>query len=125
MTELMYKEEAYQIVGAAMEVYNAMGNGFVEPVYQECMEIELGMRAIPFEQQVPIPLEYKSSRLKQQYIPDFICHGRIIVELKAVKAITDEHRAQLLNYLKATGLHLGMLINFGTYPKLEWERMVL
>lgn len=125
MTELMYKKEAYQIVGAAMEVYNAMGNGFVEPVYQECMEIELGMRAIPFQQQVPILLEYKSSRLKQQYIPDFICHGSIIVELKAVKAITDEHRAQLLNYLKATGLRLGMLVNFGTYPKLEWERMVL
>ncbi len=125
MTELIYKEEAYQIVGAAMDVYNTMGNGFVEPVYQECVEIELGLRGISFEQQVPIPLDYKSRRLKQQYIPDLTCFGSIIVELKAVKSIVDEHRAQLLNYLKATGLHLGMLVNFGAYPKLEWERMVL
>lgn len=83
------------------------------------------MQSIPFAAQVKLPINYKGRPLKQYYIPDYICHGQIIVELKAVKNLTDEHRAQVLNYLKATGYRLGLLVNFGSHPKLEWERIVL
>ena len=123
--DLLFKEEAYRIVGAAMEVYNDKGSGFLEPVYQECMEMELGLRAIPFVAQTQLTIHYKGQELRQRYIPDLICHGAIIVEMKAAKEIADEHRAQLLNYLKATGYRLGLLINFGHHPGLEWERLVL
>ena len=124
MTELMYKEEAYKIVGAFFEVYNEQGCGFVEPVYQECLEIELGLQGIPFRAQQQLQLQYKGRRLKQIYIPDFICFDQIIVEIKAVSALCDEHRAQIHNYLKATGFRLGLLVNFGHHPKLEYERIV-
>jgi len=123
--ELIYKQEAYDIVGAAMEVYRDKGHGFAEPVYQECMEIELAHRSIPFQAQREIRLIYRGQTLHQSYIPDLICHEKIIVELKAVKELADEHRAQLLNYLKATGCALGLLVNFGHHPGLQWERLVL
>jgi GxxExxY protein len=124
MTEILFKEEAYKIVGACFEVYNTQGCGFVEPVYQECLEIEFGLQAIPFEAQNRLHLSYKEHPLKQIYIPDFVCFGQIIVELKAVSKLCDEHRAQVHNYLKATGFRLGLLINFGHHPKLEYERIV-
>ena len=125
MTELIYKDETYQLRGAAFEVYKEMGSGYVEPVYQECMEKELRNCSIPFEAQRQITIKYKGSPLAHHYVPDLVCFDKIIVELKAVKALQAEHRAQLLNYLKATGMRLGLLINFGHYPGVEIERIVL
>lgn len=124
MTEILFKEEAYKIVGACFEVYNEQGSGFVEPVYQECLEIEFGLQRIPFQAQERLQLSYKNQPLKQLYIPDFVCYEKIIVELKAVSQLCDEHRAQVHNYLKATGFRLGLLVNFGSHPKLEYERIV-
>ncbi len=125
MSEFLYKDESYLIRGACFEVYKEKGNGFLEPVYQECLEKELALQGIPFKAQAPLKLFYKGDPLKQSYIPDFICYGKIILEIKAVKKLTDEHRAQLLNYLKATGLKLGFLINFGHHPCIEIERIAL
>ena len=122
---LRYEELSRKIIGCCFEVYNEKGNGFVESVYQECLEIELEMQDVLFESQPELRIDYKGRELKQFYKPDFICDGNIILELKAVKVLTDEHQAQLLNYLKATGLKVGYLINFGSYPKLEFKRMVL
>ena len=125
MAEIIYKDESYTIMGACFEVYKEKGPGFVEPVYQECLELELAAQSIPFEAQKPLALDYKGTPLKHTYIPDLVCYGKIIVELKAVSALTDEHRAQVLNYLKASGYKLGLLINFGHHPKLQHERLVL
>jgi GxxExxY protein len=122
--ELICKQECYRIVGACFEVYNEKGCGFLEPVYQECMEIELEYQQIPFVAHEQLKLHYRGRELRQRYIPDFICFGKIIVELKAVSKLIDEHRAQVINYLNATGFELGVLVNFGSYPKLEWERLV-
>ncbi len=121
--EIIYKDECYQINGACFEVYKEKGCGFLEDVYQECLEIEFEMQKIPFEAQHPLKLSYKGRPLKKKYVPDFICFGKIIVEIKAVKSITDEHRAQVQNYLKATGYKLGLIINFGHYPKVQIERI--
>lgn len=121
--ELLFKDESYAIQGAVFGVYREMGCGFLEAVYQECLEKELISRHLPFEAQKELVLSYKGEHLAQTYRPDFICYGKIIVELKAVKEITPEHKAQLLNYLKATGLELGLLVNFGAYPKAEIIRM--
>ena len=122
---IIYKEESYIIQGAIFEVYREMGGCFLEAVYQECLEKELGRLGIPFQPQVQLALTYKNERLIQTYKPDFICYGKIIIELKAVKEIGDEHRAQMINYLKATGIKLGLLVNFGHYPKATIERIVL
>ncbi len=102
-----------------------MGNGFLEPVYQECLEIEFTRQKIPFVVQKELLLSYRNQVLKQKYKPYFICYDKIVVEIKAVDKIADEHRAQILNYLNATGYKLGLLINFGHYPKIENERFVL
>ncbi len=123
--EIVYKDESYRIMGACFEVYKEMGCGFVEPVYQECLEIELGMQELPFVAQAALRLRYKGRRLKRRYTPDFILFGKIVVEIKAVKELSDKHRAQVYNYLKATGYRLGLLVNFGHYPKVEYERIVL
>jgi GxxExxY protein len=125
MSELIYRDESYSIMGACFEVYKEKGHGFVEPVYQECLELELAARGIPFDAQKPLTLTYKGTPLRHAYIPDLVCYGKIIAELKAVSALTNEHRAQVLNYLKATGLKLGLLVNFGHHPQLEYERPVL
>ena len=122
--DLIYPEEAYAIFGACFEVYNQMGNGFVEPVYQECLEIELEMRLIPFSPQHELQLRYRGRPLKRKYIPDFVCYEKIVVEIKAVSALTDEHRAQVHNYLAATGYQLGLLINFGHAKGVQYERIV-
>ena len=121
---VVYKDESYRIMGAGFEVYNQKGCGFLEPVYQQCLEIELALQGIPFSAQQELALDYKGHRLRQTYKPDFICFEKIVVELKAASELTDEHRAQVHNYLKATGLKLGLLVNFGHYPLLEHERIV-
>jgi GxxExxY protein len=121
--ELLFKQECYVIQGAVFDVYREMGCGFLEAVYQECLEKEFRIRQVPFEAQKELVLMYKNEKLVQTYKPDFICYEKIIVELKAVKEIASEHKAQLINYLKATGLELGLLINFGSYPKAEIIRI--
>ena len=105
-------------------MYKEKGHGFLEAVYQECLAIELDEQQVPFEEKPQIRLEYKGRPLRQEYEPDFLCYGEIILEIKAVKKLSDEHRAQVINYLKATGKQLGLLVNFGHYPKMEHERFV-
>ena len=122
--KLLFKEEVYNIMGACFQVYKDKGQGFVEPVYQDCLEIELSYRQIPFERQRQFKLKYRNQELKRYFTPDIICYGQVILELKAVSEIADEHRAQLINYLKVTGMRVGLIINFGHHPGLQWERMV-
>ena len=121
---ILFKEQSFRIIGACFEVYKEKGNGFLEAVYQECLARELHGQQIPFEEKPRLRLEYKGQALRQGYEPDFVCYGEIILEIKAVKNLTDEHRAQVINYLKATGKQLGLLVNFGHYPKIEHERFV-
>jgi GxxExxY protein len=123
MSEIVYKEESYRIIGACFEVYNQKGFGFTEPVYQECLQIELELQGIPFVAQPEIQLGYKGHPLTQSFKPDFICFDKIIAEIKTVSAIIDAHRAQALNYLNAMNFELGLLINFGSFPKLVYERL--
>lgn len=125
MSHLLFEEETFVIRGAVFEVYREMGAGFLEPVYQECLESEFASKGIPFVSQPELKLNYKGQPLKQTYRPDFICYEQIIIELKAVKNIAPEHRAQVLNYLKATNLRLGLLVNFGSYPKAQIERLIV
>ena len=122
MASIVYRLESFEIMGACFAVYKEKGCGFLEGVYQECLEMELGDRTLPFIVKPSLSLSYKGRPLKTKYQPDLICHDKIVVELKAVTALTDEHRAQLQNYLRATGMKLGLLVNFGHYPKLEYER---
>ncbi|MFM7037892.1 MAG: GxxExxY protein [Planctomycetaceae bacterium] len=124
MAELVFAQEAFQIIGACFEVYNQMGTGFPEAVYQECLELEMTERGIPFVAHGQLRLSYKGKELQQIFIPDFFCFDRIIVEIKATTDLCNEHRAQVHNYLKATGQRLGMLVNFGHRPLLEYERIV-
>jgi GxxExxY protein len=121
----LYKAETYAIRGAVFHVYRAMGAGFLEAVYQECLEREFLKRQIPFEARRSLPLEYEGERLRQTYVADLVCFDRIILELKALRAIAPEHRAQLMNYLRATGLRLGLIVNFGSSPQVEIERLAL
>jgi GxxExxY protein len=122
--EILLKDEGYAIIGACFEVYNDKGSGFLEAVYHECLEIELELRRIPFRAQPELKLNYKGQTLNKTYQPDLDCYGKVIVEIKAVCELTDEHRAQVHNYLKATGYRLGLLVNFGAHGKLEYERIV-
>lgn len=124
MSELIYARECYQIVGACFEVYNDKGGGFLEPVYHDCLGLEFGLQAIPYQHEPALHLTYKGQPIKHTYSPDFICWDKIVVELKAAEKLTDEHVAQVLNYLNATGCHLGLLVNFGHHPGLEWKRIV-
>ena len=124
-SNIIYRDESYRIMGACFEVYKEKGCGFLEPVYQECLEMELGMQGILFQPQVGLALAYKGRPLKQKYVPDFICFEKIILEIKAVSQLNDEHRAQVHNYLRATGYKLGLLVNFGHYPGVEHERIVV
>jgi GxxExxY protein len=121
---LLYEQESYQIIGACFEVYKEKGAGFVEPVYQDCLAIEFEMQGIVFVPKAELRLSYKGRPITRRYRPDFVCWEKIIVEIKAVSSLTDEHRAQLQNYLKATGHRLGLVVNFGHFPKLEYERIV-
>jgi GxxExxY protein len=123
--QLLFKDECYRIQGAIFEVYREKGCGFAEGVYQECLEIEFDLLGIPFVAQPELKLTYKGRPLRSIYRPDFICFDSIIVELKALKETASEHEAQVLNYLKATGLGLGLLVNFGHHPKATIQRIVL
>jgi GxxExxY protein len=124
MNTLILKDEVYLVVGAAIEVHRQLGPGFLEPVYQEAMEIELKCRGIPFESQKPLSIRYKDSLLNKQYIADLLCYEQIIVELKALDRLSGKEQAQVLNYLKATGLRIGLLINFGAVGALDWKRFI-
>src|SRR5215475_373037 len=124
VTGLIRKEESYNIVGACMTVYKDKGCGFLEPVYHECLAIELELRGIPFLSKPPHTLQYHGRTLVQTFAPDFLCYDKIILEIKAASTLVDEHRAQVLNYLSATGCELALLVNFGHYPRLEYERLL-
>ncbi|MDZ4778796.1 MAG: GxxExxY protein [Planctomycetia bacterium] len=124
-SELIFKQECFEIVGACFDVYKGMGSGFLEAVYQECLGIEFANRRIPFVPTPELRLSYPGRLLNQTYFPDFLCYEQIIVELKAVTGLANEHRAQAINYLRATNLQLAILVNFGHQPKLEYERLVL
>ena len=124
MTELLLKDEVFAIVGAAIEVHRELGPGFLEAVYQEALAIELRERGIQFEAQKPLRISYKGKTLNKEYFADLVCYGQIIVELKALDRLSGTEEAQVLNYLKATGLRVGVLINFGSQGKLEWKRFV-
>lgn len=122
---IIYKEESYKIVGAAFKVYNTLGPGFLEAVYQEALEIEFHKQGVPYEREKELKIQYDEIELKQTYKADFVCFGKIIVELKAVSTLEDAHRSQVYNYLHATGYKLGLLLNFGCPNELEKERIVL
>jgi GxxExxY protein len=124
-TDIVYKEESYAIMGACFNVYNDKGSGFLEAVYQECLEIELAFQKIPFVPQARLELFYRERKLKHYYEPDFICFDKIILEIKAKEKLIDRDRCQVLNCLSATGFKLGILVNLGHYPKLEYERIVI
>ncbi len=115
--EVLFRDECYQIQGSVFEVYREMGCGFLEAVYQECLEKEFSTRGIPFIAHPGLQLSYKGESLRQAYIPDFVCYQSIIVELKALSSTTGEHKAQVLNYLKATSMHLGLLVNSAVIPR--------
>lgn len=125
MPELLLKDEVYQIVGAAMDVYYTLGRGFLEPVYQEAFEIELARRNIPFEAQKWLTIEYKGQPLEKEYRVDFVCFGQIIIEIKACDRLSGVDAGQLINYLTATRMRVGLLINFCSQSKLEWKRYVV
>ena len=121
--KIIYKDESYKIVGAAMTVYNEIGSGFLEAVYQEALEKEFCLQNIPYQREVMLPIYYKGEELSKKYIADFVCYNRIIVELKAISSLTSEHKAQVINYLKAAKFELGILVNFGE-SKLKYERLI-
>ncbi|MDP8314738.1 MAG: GxxExxY protein [Candidatus Celaenobacter antarcticus] len=123
--KIVYKEESYALQGAIFEVYKNIGAGFLEAVYQECLEKELDLRKIPFQSQKEIKLSYKNTTLNQTYRANFLCFDSILIEIKAVTEISDIHRSQILNYLRATNLKLGLLVNFSSFPKAGIERIVL
>jgi len=122
--DLLYSEESYKINGAALKVYNTLGPGFLEAVYQEALEIEFKLQGIPYEREKVLRISYNGVELKQSYVADFVCFDKIIVELKAVGQLEATHKNQVYNYLKATGFELGILYNFGHFDKLEFKRIV-
>ena len=125
MPELILKEEVYAIAGAAMEVYYKLGVGFLEPVYQEALAIEFDERNVPYVREECLQIYYKGRELQKKYRPDFVCYGQIIVELKSQFRLTPVEEGQIINYLKITNMHVGLLMNFGARPKLEWRRYVI
>ena len=125
MPELILKDEVYAIAGAAMEVYYTLGVGFLEPVYQEALALEFNGRGIPYVREERLKIFYKGIELKKIYRPDFVCYGQIVVELKSQFRLTSVEESQIINYLKITNMHVGLLMNFGARPKLEWSRYVI
>jgi len=121
--ELLHEDLTYEIIGAAMEVHATLGPGFLESVYQEAMAIELLARGIPFEEKKRLDVYYKGIKLEKHFEADFVCDNKVIVEIKALSVLTNDHQSQVLNYLKATGIKVGLLINFGS-KSLEHKRMV-
>ena len=125
MAELVLKEEVYEVIGAAMDVYYQLGRGFLEPIYQEAFQIELDRRGLPFEPQKELTIEYKGQPLEKKYVADLVCFDQIIVELKALERLTGVDEGQLLNYMRMTRMRVGLLINFGSRVRLEWKRYVI
>jgi GxxExxY protein len=123
--KIIYSEESYRIMGSCFEVYKEKGSGFLEAVYQECLAYEFADGEVPYRSRPSVTLSYKGRALQHWYQPDFICFEKIIVELKALDALTAVHRAQVHNYLRATGIRLGLLVNFGHFPGVEYERIVV
>lgn len=121
---LLYKKEVYEIIGAAIDVHKELGHGFLESVYEECLVIESKKRNIPFKTQVELTITYKGQTLKKKFIADFIAYDKVLVELKSIPRLTSIEEAQIINYLKVTGLPVGLLINFGSRKTLEWKRYV-
>lgn len=121
---LIYRDETFRIRSAIFAVHSGMGPGFLEAVYQECLGLEFAQRGIAFEALKPLRLSYRGEQLQQTYVADFVCYGRIVVELKAVRALAPEHRAQIINYLRASDMRLGLLVNFGA-ASAEIERFAL
>ena len=119
---LIDEEESSKIINACIEVHNQLGNGFLEAVYQEALEAEFRLQHIPYEREKLLPVVYKGIKLNKEYYADFICYGKIIVELKSVGKLAKAHKAQVLNYLNAANLELGLLFNFGE-TSLKWERI--
>jgi GxxExxY protein len=124
-SNLFLSDETYQITGAALEVYYKLGPGFLEPVYQQALGIELTERLIPFEQQKRFRIEYKGTVLEKEYIADFVCFDQVILEIKAVNQLAPVDWAQVINYLKVSKMRVGLLFNFGSVGKLEWKRLVI
>ena len=122
---LLFEKESFAIRGAFFEVYKEKGAGFTEPVYHECLKHEFALRKIPAVSEPELEMSYKGIRLEKKLRPDFVCYGKIIVELKAVKMLLDDHRAQVHNYLRASGFQLGFLVNFAHFPQVQLERVVL
>lgn len=123
-TELLYEEEVYKIIGAAIEVHKELGPGFLESVYEEAMVIESNNRDILHETQIKLPVFYKGKKLNKEFIADYIGFGKIIVEFKCIPKLTNVEEAQIINYLKATGMKVGLLVNFGSRGRLEWKRYI-
>lgn len=124
LVDLIYKDEVFAIVGCAMEVYNQLGTGFLESVYQEAMEIECSKKEIPYVSQKNLNIRYKDVTLNKQFTADLICYDCIVVELKALDRLSGKEQSQVIHYLKATGMKVGVLINFGAHGKLEWKRFI-
>ena len=124
MEEYLLKDECYRVIGACIEVHNELGNGFLEAVYAEAMVHEFISRKIPFKKETRLDVHYQGVKLEKFYVADFICFGELIIEIKACDGLIEEHVAQVLNYLKATNLKVGLLINFGT-KKLQTKRVIL
>ena len=123
MSEILFKEECYAIIGAALEVHKQLGCGFIEKVYQDALEIEFGLRGIPYNREKHLPVFYKGQQIRHDFFVDFICYNKIIIECKAVSEILDIHKIQTLNYLKINKFKLGIIINFSN-KSLEYIRIV-
>jgi len=124
MTQIYRDPKTFEIIGAAMEVHRELGSGFLEAVYQEALSIEFGLKKIPFKKEIELPIRYKEAVLSTSYRADFICYDDVIVELKAITQMTGKEETQIINYLKATRLKIGLLLNFGS-SKLEYKRFIL
>jgi GxxExxY protein len=122
--ELLYKDEVYAIIGSAIYVHKELGPGFLEAVYHEALQVELTSRGIPYVSKKMILIKFKGHYLRKRYEADFICYDKILVEIKAQSILTSVDEAQLINYLKASGIKVGVLINFGSFPRLEWKRFI-
>jgi GxxExxY protein len=122
---VVFKQEGYDLMGAAFEVYNQLGYGMAEEIYRQSLEIELGLRGIPFQSKHELTVFYKGRQLDTSYKPDLFVHGGIVVEIKAVTELTSDHEAQLFNYMRIARQPVGYLINFGRKAELEWKRFIL
>jgi GxxExxY protein len=125
METKMYEQEGYDFMGAAFEVYNQLGYGMAEEVYQQCLEIELELRGIPFASKEELRLIYNGREIEKKYVPDLFVYRAIVVELKALSELTPEHEAQLFNYMRIAGQAVGYLLNFGSRGELKWKRFIL